>query len=329
MTLVIPFPKTVKFLNLFLFVFASGHCRADLKPDAVVAPDGSGDFTSIEKAIYAAPHPTADSPRWTILVKPGTYRETVYVQRERGNIRLIGEDPATTILSFDLHAKTPGPDGKPLGTFRTPTLWIDGDGMICENLTVANSAGPVGQALALRADGDRLIFRNCRFLGWQDTILLNRGRHYFEDCYIEGDVDFIFGGATAFFSRCTIHALDDGYLTAASTPPDAAHGFVFADGRITAKEGVKAYLGRPWRNFARTVFLRFEMPAAIRPEGWNDWKKPDVGKTVFYAESASTGEGAHAEARAPWSHQLTAEEAEAYTPGKVLGGADHWDPFKP
>ena len=111
-------------------------------------------------AISAAPMRTgANDPRWVIRVKPGTYHERIYVQRERGNIAVVGDDPAETIIEFNLHANLPGPDGKPIGTFRTPTLQVDGDGMVWENLTIANTAGPVGQALALRADGDRLVFR--------------------------------------------------------------------------------------------------------------------------------------------------------------------------
>ncbi|WP_202796010.1 pectinesterase family protein [Opitutus terrae] len=297
------------------------------KPDAIVAPDGSGQFTSLQDAISAAPMRTDPAaPAWVILVKPGTYRERIYVQRERGNIHVLGEDATTTIVSYDLHANLPGPDGKPIGTFRTPTLQIDGDGMIWENITIANSAGPVGQALALRADGDRLVFRHCRFLGWQDTLLLNRGRHYFVDCTIEGHVDFIFGAATAFFDHCAIRCLRDGYITAASTPKGAAHGFVFADCTITGAEGVKTYLGRPWRDFAQTVFLRTEMSAAVRPEGWHNWNKPHAEQTTFYAEFGSTGPGANPSARVAWAHTLTAEDAADLTPAHVLGGADGWDP---
>ncbi|MEO0056071.1 MAG: hypothetical protein RLZZ50_2018 [Verrucomicrobiota bacterium] len=319
-------------LHLFCLALAlnaaASLMRADAAPDAVVAADGSGDYTSLQQAISTAPMRTgADSPRWFIRVKPGVYRERVYVQRERGRMLIRGDDAATTIITFDLHARMTGPDGRPLGTFATPTVTVDGDGMIWEGLTIANTAGPVGQALALRADGDRLIFRRCRFLGWQDTVLLNRGRHFFEDCHIEGHVDFIFGGATAYLSRCEIHALGDGYLTAASTPAGATHGFVFADCRVTTVDGVKTYLGRPWRNFARTVFLRTEMSAGIRPEGWHNWNKPDAERTVVYAEFGSTGPGALPKSRAPWAKRLTESEAATLTPAAVLAGADGWDPL--
>jgi pectinesterase len=269
------------------------------------------------------------APRWVILVKPGVYHERIYVQRERGQIRVVGEDVATTVITFDLNANLPGPDGKPISTFRTPTVQIDGDGMIWENITLANGAGPVGQALALRADGDRLVFRNCRFLGWQDTLLLNRGRQYFENCYIEGHVDFIFGGATAYFKNCRIHCLRDGYITAASTPKGESSGFVFADCKITGETGVKTYLGRPWRDFARTVFLRTEMSEVVRPAGWDNWKKPQAERSSFYAEFGSTGPGANDAARVKWARTLTAEDVAMLTAERVLAGDDGWNPLTP
>jgi pectinesterase len=299
----------------------------ELKPDTIVATDGSGQYTSLQEAISTAPMRTdpAATP-WVIFVKAGTYTERIYVQRERGNIRVVGEDRDKTIVTYNLNANMPGPDGKPIGTFRTPTVQIDGDGMIWENITFANHAGPVGQALALRADGDRLTFRNCKFLGWQDTILTNRGRHYFVDCYIEGHVDFIFGAATAYFERCQIHALKDGYLTAASTPKDQAYGYVFADCKITGADGARTYLGRPWREFAKTVFLRTEMAAVVRAEGWHNWNKPNAEQTTVYAEFGSTGPGANDAARVKWAKPLTAHAAERLTPQQVLAGDDHWDP---
>jgi len=327
-----------------LLLIAAGTClQATLwaapQPAAVVAADGSGDFTSIQEAISTAPMRTDPaSPRWVIFVKAGTYRERIYVQRERGNIHVIGEDQENTILVYNLHANMPGPDGKNIGTFRTPTLQIDGDGMIWENLTIANDAGrpgprpegpAVSQALALRADGDRLEFRHCRFLGWQDTILVNRGRHYFADCYIEGHVDFIFGAATVYFDRCHIHVLADGYITAASTPKDQEHGYIFADCKITGAEGAKTYLGRPWREFAKTIFLRTEMSANVRPEGWHNWNKPGAEQTTFYAEFGSTGPGASPATRVPWAKPLTAEQVADLTPAKVLDGTDGWNPGKP
>ena len=300
---------------------------ASPKADAVVAADGSGEFRSVQEAISAAPMRTAATdPSWVIFVKAGTYRERVYVQRERGNITVRGEDEARTVITYDLNANLPGPDGRPIGTFRTPTVQIDGDGMVWENLTIANSAGPVGQALALRVDGDRVIFRHCRFLGWQDTILVNRGRQYFAGCYVEGHVDFIFGAATAYFDRCQIHCLRDGYITAASTPEGQPHGLVFADCTVTGAAGVKTYLGRPWRDFARTAFVRTELSDVVRPEGWYNWKRPAAEATVHYGEFACTGPGAAPARRVAWAQKLESGDSSRFTPEAVLAGADDWRP---
>jgi len=303
---------------------------ASAAPDATVAADGSGNYPTVQAAIDAAPARSTNQARWEIHIKPGVYHERIHLARDHSRFFIHGDDAATTIIAFNLNANLPGPDGKPLGTSRTSTVWIEGSDVILENLTIANTAGNVGQALALRADGERLVFRHCRFLGWQDTILANRGRDFFEDCYIEGHVDFIFGAATAYFAHCHLHCLGSGYITAASTPESTSYGFVFADCRITAAEGIeiKTYLGRPWRPFARVVFLRTEMSAAIRPEGWHNWGKPDAEKTTFYADYASTGPGANPDARVPWAHKLTDAEAAAFTVPTVLAGPDHWNPLR-
>jgi pectinesterase len=231
------------------------------------------------------------------------------------------------VLTFGLYASLTNFDGKPMGTFHTPSTTIDADDFTAENLTFENSAGAVGQALAIRVDGDRASFRNCRFLGWQDTILLNRGRQYFENCYIAGAVDFIFGAATAWFEKCHINCPGSGYITAASTPVDEPFGFVFANCKITgAKPDVKTFLGRPWRIYASTIYLNTEMSGAVRPEGWNDWKKPEAHTTARYAEFNNTGPGASPATRPGWIKQLTGAEAEKITVEKVLGGGDGWNP---
>lgn len=296
---------------------------------ATVAADGTGDFRSVQEAINASPQNSTAAQPWTIRIKPGVYKERLYIQREKRFLRLIGEDAATTIVSFDLHADVLGPDGKPIGTFRTPSTQVDADDFTAENLTFANSAGPVGQALAIRIDGDRHVYRHCRFEGWQDTILVNRGRHYFEECTIVGHVDFIFGAGTDWFERCEIRCLRDGYVTAASTPAETPYGYVFNRCRIVgATPEVRTYLGRPWRPFAATLFLHCELGAVVRPEGWHNWGKPEREQTTRYGEFGSTGEGANDAVRVRWAKSLTPTEAAAVTMRRVLAGADGWDPLR-
>jgi pectinesterase len=295
---------------------------------AVVATDGTGQFKSVQEAVNAAPQTSSASSPWIIHVMPGTYREIVYVQREKRFVRLIGDDPLTTVITYDLHASMPGKDGKPIGTFHTPTVWIDADDFAVENLTLSNSAGNVGQALALRVDGDRVCFRNCRFLGWQDTILANRGRQLFTGCTVQGAVDFIFGGATALFTRCAIMCTGNGYITAASTPLAQPFGFVFSNCSVDGVSGVQTYLGRPWRAYGSVVFLNTRMSGVVRPVGWHNWNQPEREKTARFAEFGSTGTGAAASARVPWASTLTNAEAAEITPQRVLGGTDGWSPDK-
>src|SRR5437762_3067679 len=242
--------------GLVLLTATAGIVTAQSK--LVVAADGSGQFKSVQEAVNAVPQTTRPNNPAIMLVKPCIYKELVYVQHEKRFVRLIGEDVEKTILTYDLHANVIGKDGKPIGTFRTPSTVIDADDFTAENITFENSAGPVGQALAIRVDGDRVTFRRCRFLGWQDTLFLNRGRQYFEDCYIAGHADFIFGAATAWFERCHIHCLKNGYVTAASTYDYQPFGFVFSHCRIDGEPSVATYLGRPWRDFSNVIYLNTE-----------------------------------------------------------------------
>ena len=292
-----------------------------------VAGDGSAEFKTVQEAVMAVPAGSATNPV-IIHIKPGVYKELVYIQHEKRFFHLVGEDAEKTILRFDLNANLQGLDGKPIGTFRTPSTTIDADDFTAENITFENSSGTNGQALAIRIDGDRAALRNCRFLGWQDTILANRGRQYFENCYIAGHVDFIFGAATAFFEKCHIHCRGNGYITAASTPNDTTYGYVFSNCKITGAPGAKTYLGRPWRDFSAVTWLNTEMSDVVRPEGWNNWKRPEREKTTRYAEYNSTGPGAISSNRVSWARQLADAEAKTITVEKVLTGADGWTPAK-
>ncbi len=312
--------------SIFLF-FVVLYSSVSLwaQTNIVVASDGSGRFKSVQDAIMAVPSGCATNPV-VIHIKPGIYRETIYIQREKCFYHLVGDDPGRTILTFNLYAGMTNVDGKPLGTFKTPTVMIDADDFAAENITFENSAGPIGQALAIRVDGDRTVFRHCRFLGWQDTILLNRGRQYFEDCYLAGHVDFIFGAATAWFEKCQIHCLRKVYITAASTPEDQPFGFVFSNCKINGEPGVETFLGRPWRIYTSTIWMNCEMSGVVRPEGWYDWKKPEAHQTARYEEYNSVGPGANPTNRVAWARQLTANQAREITIDKVLGGVDGWDP---
>jgi beta-xylosidase/pectin methylesterase-like acyl-CoA thioesterase/lysophospholipase L1-like esterase len=315
-------------VSTMLLAVSAPQAQTDAKLlTAVVAQDGSGQFTTIQAAM--ATIGMGSPERWaTIYVRKGVYRELVYVQREKRYVRLIGEDPDSTILVYGLHANMTGLDGHPIGTFRTPTLYVDADDFTVENMTVQNDAGPVGQALAIAVNGDRVVFRNCRFLGHQDTVFLNRGRQYFESCSISGTIDFLFGGATAWFEDCDIHALASSYITATATPPEAAFGFIFNRCRMSVADGEHAYLGRPWRDHAAALFMQCELGAGIRPEGWHNWDKPWRETTSRYAEYLNTGPAADRSQRVPWAKELAPGEAALISPAAVLQGHDGWDPTR-
>ena len=303
-------------LGLVLWGWA-GWLSAQYATAITVAQDGSGDFTTIQAALDATK--AFPDERITISVQPGVYTEKVEVYAWNDRVTLRGEDPATTIIrwgdSFD------GIERGRNSTFHTATLRVQGEAFRAENLTIENTAGAVGQAIAVSVEADRVVFSNCRFLGNQDTLYAagDHTRQHYVDCYIEGTTDFIFGAATALFEGCIIHSKSNSFITAASTPAGRPYGFVFLDCRLTAAPGVdRVYLGRPWRDFAKTVFLRCELGEHIRPEGWDNWSTPHREQTTFYAEYDNRGPGADRTDRAPWSHELTNPEAARYQPRLVL-----------
>ena len=257
-----------------------------------------------------------------IYVKNGVYKEKLILPQWLQNIEICGESTEGTIITFDHHANVPLPDtGLPMGTFRTYTMKIEGNGITLKNLTVENNAPRLGQAVALHTEGDRLVFINCRFLGHQDTVYTGMPytRMLFLNCYICGTTDFIFGPSTAWFEGCTIHSLSNSYITAASTPADQTYGYIFNNCTLTAAGGInKVYLGRPWRDHGYTLFMNCNLGSHIRPEGWHHWKEHRQ-QTARYMEFGNEGEGANTTARVNWSHQLTKREAKKITQQAVLG----------
>jgi len=295
--------------------------------DCVVDQSGSGDYERIQAAIDDAK--SFPPERIRILVTGGVYEEKVTVPAWNPEISLVGAPGEDVLITHDDHF-----DGVGRGrnsTFHTYTLKVRGNGFRARNLTVENDAGPdAGQAVALHVDADGVAFRDCRFLGNQDTVYVagEGARQRFSECYIEGTTDFVFGSATAFFEDCTIHSKADSYITAAATPRDQPFGFVFADCTLTAAPDVSAaYLGRPWRDYAHVAFLRTEMGNHIRAEGWDNWSRPAAEETTTFAEYDSRGPGADGE-RVAWADRLSETAAKRYTAENVVGSvrrpADQW-----
>jgi pectinesterase len=254
----------------------------------------------------------------TLYIKNGVYREKIELPATNTDVRFIGESVEKTIIIFNDFSGRGNTN-----TFTSFTAKISGNRFRAENISFVNDAGPVGQAVALYVDADQAVFRNCRFLGNQDTIFTGgeHARQYFVHCWIEGTTDFIFGPATAVFDSCTLRAKANSYLTAASTTPGKTFGYVFLHCQVRCDSNVnKLYLGRPWRAAAKTVFLYCELPAAIVRDGWNNWSNPENEKTTWYGEYGNTGAGADISHRVTWSHQLTEEEAKQYTVEKIFSG---------
>jgi len=290
------------------------------QPDFVVAADGSGNFRTVQEAINAVPD--FRKKETLIFIKKGVYKEKLVLAGSKTNVVFIGEDRNQTILTYDDYASKKNRFDEEIGTTGSSSFYAFGDGFRAENITFENAAGPVGQAVAVRIDGDMVAFINCRFLGFQDTLYPHgeKSRQYYLNCRIEGTVDFIFGWSTAVFDHCTIVCKDHGYITAPSTNEGTRFGFVFLDCKIIgdAPEG-SFYLGRPWRPFGKSAFLRCEMGNMIKPEGWHNWGKPEAETQSFFAEYGNSGSGAATGNRVKWAHILSEEESTAYSPEKILG----------
>ena len=305
-------------------------------PDTiVVARDGTGQFRSVGEAIEVC-RAFMDYHK-VIFVKRGTYKEKLIIPSWVQNIEILGEDAEHTVITYDDHANILMDNSQlstlnsqlKLGTFRTYTLRVDGSDITLRNITIENNSARLGQAVALHIEGDRVRVIGCRLIGHQDTVYTGkaRSRVWFQDCYICGTTDFIFGPATAWFERCHIHSLANSYITAASTPQDVSYGYVFNRCKLTAEPDVdKVYLGRPWRPYAYTLFIYCELGNHIRPEGWENWRNPDNERTARYYEYGNTGPGARTTQRVSWSHQLTKREAEAITPATIFHTDTDWLP---
>jgi len=323
--LVIPLREAGASENFYAANNAQGFSEVnhdDKRYRLVVSADGSGDCTSVQQAIERVPE--HNTHRFLIQIKPGVYKEQIKIAETKPFITFQGDDARRTTLTFNLSSLTSG------DTRKSHSTYIGGSDFRAENITFENSYGTGSQAVAVYVNTDRVVFRNCRFLGWQDTLFADGGRQYYKDCYIEGHVDFIFGSGTAVFENCTIHSKGQGYITAHWRLNDAeTNGFVLLNCRLTGTNtGNGVYLGRPWRPYGRVVFIDCWMDAHIKPEGWDNWRDPAREKTARFAEYGSRGPGANPSARVSWSKQFNAQEIRPFATKVFLKGSDGWNPLK-
>lgn len=297
-----------------------------------VAHDGSGNYKTIQEAINNVRD--LSQMQVIIFIKNGVYKEKLVIPSWKTKITLKGENKDSTIITNNdysqklyLHNDAYGKDK--FSTYTSYTILVQGNDCIIENVTIENTAGRVGQAVALHVEGDRTIVTNCNLLGNQDTLYTatENSRQYYKDCFIEGTTDFIFGEATAVFQNCIIKSLSNSFITAASTRSGHLFGYVFFNCKLIADTAAKkVYLGRPWRPNAKTVFINTEMGSHIVPEGWDNWRNADNEKTVLYAEYHSTGAGGQALNRVKWSRQLNKKELNKYTLQNIFNAKDAWIP---
>ena len=293
----------------------SALCPAGITQTITVAKDGSGQFSTVQAAVNSIA--SGSSARIRIDIKAGTYSEKLTIA-SRTNLCLVGAGATNTILTYN------DSNGSVGSTSGSASVLISANDFSAANLTIQNSYGSGSQAVALRTTGQRQQFLNCRFVGYQDTLYTHQGMQYFRNCYVQGNTDYVFGGATAVLQNCEVRNVENGSAVAApNTDAGTAYGIVFLGGKFTAASGVKANsvgLGRPWGAQGFGAYLNVELGSHIIGAGFVEMSGNQPQNARFH-EYQSTGSGANAGSRS--SYQLTASQAASYTLGTILGG---WTP---
>jgi pectinesterase len=319
------FDSTVACMDRFIRKVFEESKKSERK--IIVAKDGSGNFTTVQAALNAVP--LKNKKPITIYIKNGIYKEKLLLDSSKQFVTLIGEDKRNTILTYDDHTGKISPNGDTINTRTSWSLKITADNFTASDITFQNDAGfTAGQAVAVESDGDKAKFKNCRFIGFQDVLFTNneKSRQYFENCYIEGTTDFIFGSATAWFEKCQIHSKKNSHVTAASTPKEKEFGYIFNNCKLTGDTTLRnVSLGRPWRPYAHTVYMNTYIGQHIKAEGWSNWNQTDNYKTSRYAEYKNYGPSSDKSKRVNWVKQFSEEEAKWFTLKNVF---NDWDPLK-
>ncbi|XP_072966205.1 probable pectinesterase/pectinesterase inhibitor 51 [Typha angustifolia] len=316
-----------------------GGVPSGLDPNATVCKAGCG-FGTVQEAVRAAPD--YGTGRFVVYIKEGVYEETVRVPFEKTNLVFVGDGMGRTVITGSLNADTVG-----ISTYNTATVGVLGDGFMARDLTFANTAGPdAHQAVAFRSDSDLSVLESVEFLGHQDTLYAHSLRQFYKSCRISGTVDFIFGNSATFFQDCLIFVLprqlkpehgEANTVTAhGRTDPAQSTGFVFDRCVVNGSEEYLAlyrqkpavhrvYLGRPWKEYSRTVFVDCFMAEIVRSEGWLPWNGDFALKTLFYGEHGNTGPGGDVSQRVSWSSQIPAEHLAVYSVDNFIQG-NQWIP---
>ncbi|XP_055815214.1 pectinesterase-like [Solanum dulcamara] len=309
------------------------------KPNAVVSASGDGQYKTIQEAINAVPknNPTP----FVILIKAGTYKEHIEIEKNKPNVVFVGEGPTKTIITGDRGVK----NGGGYATWHTCALCVAGEGFVIKDIGIENTAGPgKEQAVALRINADKAVIYNCKIDGYQDTLYAHSYRQFYRDCTITGTIDFVFGDATAVFQNCKLIVRKPGnnqacMITAQGrTVPSSVGGFVIQNCDIKAepaftstKPALKAYLGRPWKEYSRTIIMQSNIDGFIDPAGWAPWNTTEFGlHTCYYAEYQNRGPGAALDKRvSTWRgyHKgVSGDTINQFTAGKFINTEQAWLP---
>ncbi|PHU29803.1 putative pectinesterase/pectinesterase inhibitor 28 [Capsicum chinense] len=305
---------------------------SNIKPNAVVAQDGSGQYKTIKEALKAVP--PKNTQTHVILIKAGEYKETVDIPRGMKNVVFIGEGPTKTKITGNKNFA----DGT--ATFHTATVAVNGDGFVARDIGFQNTAGAMKhQAVALRVSADKTVIYNCNIDGYQDTLYAHSYRQFYKDCSITGTIDFVFGDASAVFQNCKMIVRKPGdnqacMVTAQGRKdPRGVGAIVLQNCEVRAEPAfistqppIKAYLGRPWKEYSRTIIMQTYIDGFINPEGWAPWNGNFALNTLFYAEYQNKGPGANTDKRVKWAgykRNISPQEAEKYAPGYFID-QDSW-----
>ncbi|KAG2334487.1 hypothetical protein Bca52824_005667 [Brassica carinata] len=316
------------------FGFPSG-----LKEDVTVCRTGECGYKTVQDAVDAAPDDSGVS-KFVIKIREGVYEETVRVPFEKKNVVFIGDGMGKTVITGSLNAGMPG-----MTTYNTATVGVVGDGFMARDITFQNTAGPdAHQAVAFRSDSDFSLLENCEFLGNQDTLYAHGLRQFYKSCRIQGNVDFIFGNSASVFQDCDILIAprqlnpEKGEKNAVTAQgridPSQSTGFVFLNCLINGTEEYmklykanpkvhKNFLGRPWKDYSRTVFIGCNMEALLTPDGWLPWSGDFALQTLYYGESKNTGLGSDRSQRVSWSSEIPDEHVHVYSVANFIQ-ADEW-----
>jgi len=310
-----------QFIYLLMMIACFESCKSQSKI-IVVAQHGGGNFSTVQAAFNSIP--LHNKRPVTVFIKDGIYKEKLHLDSTKDFVTVIGEDEFKTILTNDDHTGKVTRKGDTINTRDSYSFIVYANSFTAKNITIQNNAGfTAGQGVALESDGDKAQYYNCRFIGNQDILFTNNAdsRQFYDDCYIEGTTDFIFGSATVWFEHCHIHSKKNSHVTAASTPQNHEFGYVFNDCTLTGDTSLhNVSLGRPWRPYADVIYIHCFLGPQIKPEGFSNWNQTDNYKTARYAEFENYGPGANESKRVSWEKQLSENQIKNCTIENVLGG---------